>query len=116
VSGWNDTDLAVVSGTPVQLRHRSVLTGTGVYAWGYMPEFRDSVTGVDFKLLHLRPAFQWATEVGREYPAGFIVGLSGGDTYETGLGEYSTGAHLCVQTLVPYREGFPEGEDACHSG
>ncbi len=114
MSGWNDTDLAVSASTPVQLRHRSVLTGTGVYGWGYMPEFTDSVTGIAFTLLHLRPQFQYATEVGREYPAGFIVGISGGDTADTGLGEYSTGAHLCVQTLVAYRDAFPTGDDPCH--
>jgi hypothetical protein len=113
VSGWNDTDLGVPSSTPVQLRHRSLLTGTGVYAWGYMPEFTDQVTGEQFRLLHLRPSAQNATNVGEVYPAGFIVGISGGDTPDTGLGVYSTGAHLCVQTLVPYRTAFPGGVDAC---
>ena len=114
VGGWNDTDLGVRSSTPIQLRHRSRLDRTGVYAWGYMPEFTDLVTGYRYRLLHLRPQYQWATNVGQVYPAGFIVGLSGGDTPDTGLGPYSTGQHLCVQTLASYRTVFPSGVDACH--
>src|SRR5439155_5840877 len=45
------------------------------------------------------------------YPAGYIVGLSGGDTYDTGLGRYSTGQHRCVQTPgnTPFRTAFPYG-------
>lgn len=112
--GWWDTDLGVSSGTPVQLRHASLLDRTGVYAWGYMPEFTDLVTGKRFRMLHLRPANQYATTIGKIYPAGYIVGLSGGDTYETGLGKYSTGAHLCIQTLDKYRNCFPAGRDACN--
>lgn len=111
--GWWDTDLAVSASSRVQIRHNSRLDRTGVYAWGYMPEFTDLVTGKRFRLLHLRPAYQWATTVGKVYPAGYVVGLSGGDTYDTGLGKYSTGAHLCVQTLEPYRTVFPTGWDAC---
>lgn len=111
--GWWDTDLSVGSGTRVQLRHNSRLDRTGVYAWGYMPEFTDLVTGYRFRLLHLKPAYQWATSVGKVYPGGYVVGLSGGDTADTGLGPYSTGAHLCVQTLQQYRTVFPAGWDAC---
>jgi hypothetical protein len=111
--GWYDTDLGVRANTRVQLRHASRLTRTGVYAWGYMPEFVDLATGARYRLLHLRPQHQWATEVGRTYPAGYVVGISGGDTPDTGLGPYSTGQHLCVQTLIPYRAAFPAGVDAC---
>ncbi len=111
--GWWDTDLGVSSSTPVQLRHDSKLTKTGVYAWGYMPEFVDLVTGKNFRFLHLRPQHQYATNVGQVYPAGTIVGLSGGDTADTGYPTYSTGAHLCVQTLDLYRTCFPEGKDPC---
>ena len=111
--GWYDTDLGVRANTPVQLRHTSRLDRTGVYGWGYMPEFTDLATGYRFRLLHLRPQHQWATDVGRVYPAGYIVGLSGGDTYDTGLPTWSTGQHLCIQTLQPYREVFPSGVDAC---
>ncbi len=111
--GWWDTDLAVSSGTPVQLRHDSRLDKHGVYGWGYMPEFTDLVTGHRFRFLHLRPAYQYATSTGTVYPAGYVVGLSGGDTADTGLGPYSTGAHLCVQTLDAYRACFPTGHDAC---
>lgn len=111
--GWWDTDLNVSGSTPVQLRHDSRLDKHGVYGWGYMPEFTDMVTGYRFRLLHLRPAYQYATSDGTVYPAGYIVGLSGGDTYDTGYPTYSTGAHLCVQTLQPYRTVFPAGWDAC---
>lgn len=111
--GWYDTDLGVRANTRVQLRHTSRLDRTGVYGWGYMPEFTDLATGYRFRLLHLRPQHQWATDVGRVYPAGYVVGLSGGDTWDTGLPRYSTGQHLCVQTLQPYRAVFPTGTDAC---
>ncbi len=111
--GWWDTDIAVSSSTPIQLRHDSKLYKWGIYGWGYMPEFVDMVTGEKFRLLHLRPQHTWATTVGKIYPAGYIVGLSGGDTVDTGLGPYSTGAHLCVQTLDLYRTCFPKGWDAC---
>lgn len=112
--GWWDTDLAVSASTPVQLRHDSKLTKTGVYGWGYMPEFTDMVTGKQFRFLHLRPQHQYVTNVGQIYPAGTLVGLSGGDTADTGLGTYSTGAHLCLQTLDTYRGVFPTGTDPCN--
>lgn len=112
-SGWRDTDLGVRSGTRVQLRHTSRLERTGVYGWGYMPEFTDLSTGARFRLLHLRPQNQWATNVGAVYPAGYVVGLSGGDTRDTGYPTWSTGQHLCVQTLWTYRAAFPRGDDAC---
>jgi hypothetical protein len=111
--GWWDTDLAVKHDTPVQLRHDSKLYKTGVYGWGYMPEFVDLVTNEKFRFLHLRPQQQLATNVGQVYPAGFIVGVSGGYTADTGYPTYSTGAHLCVQTLVDYRTAFPKGVDPC---
>ncbi len=111
--GWHDTDLGVRGSTPVQLRHRSRLDRYGVYGWGYMPEFTDLDTGYRFRMLHLRPQNMYATEVGRVYEAGYVVGLSGGDTYDTGLPVYSTGAHLCIQTLTPYFDVFPRGSDAC---
>jgi len=110
---WWDTDLAVGPSTPVVLRHDSRLEKTGVYEWGYMPEFTDLATGKSFRFLHLRPSSQWATEVGKVYPAGHVVGLSGGDTYDTGLPKWSSGAHLCVQTIELYRDVFPSGVDAC---
>ena len=112
--GWNDTDLGVSSSTPVQLRHPSQLYRHGVYGWGYMPEFVDLVTGDKFRFLHLRPQDQWATSDGTVYPEGYVVGLSGGDTYDTGYPTYSTGPHLCVQTLAAYRSAFPAGWDPCH--
>jgi hypothetical protein len=111
--GWWDTDISSASGSKIQLRHDSKLYKHGVYAWGWMPEFVDQVTGHKFRFLHLRPSAQYTTEVGKVYPAGTIVGLSGGDTKDTGYSAYSTGAHLCVQTLVEYRTAFPAGKDAC---
>ena len=111
--GWYDTDLGVRASTPVQLRHASRLERTGVYGWGYMPEFTDLATGARFRMLHLRPQNQWATNVGQVYPAGHIVGLSGGDTNDTGYPTWSTGSHLCIQTLRTYRSVFPRGTDDC---
>ncbi|MGZ3421410.1 MAG: hypothetical protein ACXVEE_26275 [Polyangiales bacterium] len=113
--GWWDTDLAVSHDTPVILRHASKLDKHGIYGWGFMPEFTDQVTGKRFRYLHLRPQADkmLATEDGKIYPAGFVVGFSGGDTADTGKPTYSTGAHLCVQTLDPYRDCFPTGKDAC---
>ena len=125
VLGWYDTDLGVSSGTAIQLRHDSRLLRHGVYGWGFMPEFEDLVTHHHFRFLHLKPQHQFATQDGRVYPAGYIVGISGGDTHDTGLGVYSTGAHLCVQSLVPFTQIFPRGNDggagasgggaSCHS-
>lgn len=116
--GWHDTDLAVSSSTPIQLRHASKLIAWGVYGWGYMPTFIDTHTGATFRFLHLRPQHVYATRVGTVYPAGYIVGLSGGDTYDTGLGRYSTGAHLCVQTPgnEPFRWAFPYGSEGGAQG
>lgn len=112
-SSWWDTDIYALSGTKIQLRHASRLDKHGVYGWGFMPEFTDQVTGRRFRFLHLRPSDQYTTTVGKVYPAGTVVGLSGGDTADTGKPTYSTGAHLCVQTLDAYRDVFPAGKDPC---
>lgn len=128
-AGWFDTDLGVRPDTPVVLRHDSRLERWGVYAYGYMPEFVDMVTGLRFRMIHLRPQSTNATTVGRVYPRGFVVGYSGGDTWDTGYCRpvpncgvpncaraecvFSTGAHLCIQTLQPYRAVFPGGRDSC---
>ena len=112
--GWWDTDLAIGAGTRVELRHDSKLFAEGVYAWGWMPQFVDQVTGLKFRFLHLQPTAQYTTSIGTVYPAGTVVGLSGGNTPATGYPTYSTGAHLCVQTLAAYRTTFPAGQDACH--
>ncbi len=111
--GWWDTDLMVDTKTKIQLRHASRLDHEGVYDWGWMPEFTDQVTGKRFRFLHLQPSARYTTKVGTIYPAGTIVGLSGGDSKETGYPIYSSGEHLCVQTLEKYREVFPAGKDAC---
>ncbi len=110
--GW-DNDLRMVAGTPVQLRHASRLVSEGVYGWGWMPEFQDMVTGYRFRFLHLSPSRRLTTAIGTVYPAGTLVGYSGGGSADTGYPQYSTGAHLCVQTTVSYRTAFPMGTDPC---
>jgi len=112
--GWWDTDLAVDTHTRIQLRHDSQLYAEGVYDWGWMPEFVDQTTGKKFRFLHLQPTAKYTTEIGKTYPAGTIVGLSGGDSPETGFPVYSTGEHLCVQTLDDWSTVFPPGKDPCH--
>jgi hypothetical protein len=47
------------------------------------------------------------------YPSGTIVGLSGGDTADTGYPKYSTAAHLCVQTIDTWASCFPPGMEPC---
>ncbi len=110
--GW-DSDLAMVAGTAVQLRHDSRLLAEDVYGWGWMPEFLDTVTNHRFRFLHLQPSRRLTRAIGTTYPAGTLVGYSGGNTADTGFPMYSSGAHLCVQTQVPYRTAFPMGMDPC---
>src|SRR5438270_5565501 len=114
--GWWDTDLAVSSSTPIQLRHASKLIAQGTYAWGWMPTFVDQATGREFRFLHLRPQHRYTTSIGHVYPAGTLVGVSGGDSWDTGgAGRgYSTGPHLCVQTLSGFRADFPNSRDKCN--
>jgi hypothetical protein len=111
---WWDTDLAVGNGTPVQLRHDSKLVQAPVEPWGWQPRFVDMSTGKTFQFLHLHPQAQYTTAVGTVYPAGTIVGLSGGGTGDTGYPTYSTGPHLCVETLDTWLATFPKGTDPCH--
>jgi hypothetical protein len=113
--GW-DTDLSVHDGTPVVLRHASTLESAVINPLnaGYMPQFMDNVTGHRFRFFHLHPQSAQATNVGHVYPAGFVVGYSGGGTSDTGYPRLSSGPHLCVQTVVTYRTAFPSGVDACY--
>lgn len=129
--GWWDTDLNVRSGTPVQLRHRSRLERfSPATSSGDVPTFTDLETGYVFRFFHLKPGHTNTTVPGTIYPAGTIVGLSGGDTWDTGLCVpsgctpvichgpdaqcvHSTGAHLCVQTYAGFAAAFPSGNDAC---
>jgi hypothetical protein len=112
--GW-DTDLNVRDSTPVVLRHASTLESAVINPMnaGYMPQFTDTVTGDRFRFFHLHPDRAMATTIGRVYPAGFIVGYSGGGTADTGYPALSSGPHLCVQTVVGYRTAFPAGVDPC---
>lgn len=111
---WYDTDLRVRAWTPVQLRHASRLVAWGVYGWGYVPTFIDTVTGYRFRFLHLHPTAKRATWLEHVYPSGYVVGYSGGNTYDTGYPRYSSGAHLCVNTRSPYRSAFPYGYNRCY--
>jgi hypothetical protein len=111
---WWDTDLAIGNNTPIQLRHDSKLVQAPVEPWGWQPRFVDMVTGKTFQFLHLHPQAQYTTAVGTVYPAGTLVGLSGGGTTDTGLGTYATGPHLCVETLDTWLSSFPPGNDPCH--
>ena len=113
---WWDTDLAIGDRTPIQLRHDSVLLQAPVEPWGWQPRFRDVVTGQTFQFLHMHPDAQYTTTVGMTYCAGTVVGLSGGGDYSTGCclpGRYSSGPHLCVETLATWRTAFPSGTDTC---
>jgi hypothetical protein len=110
---WWDTDLAISSHTPIQLRHDSQLVADPVEAWGWQPQFIDMVTGQRFQFLHMQPTAQYTNIIGHVYAAGTIVGLSGGDSGATGYPTYSTGSHLCVETIAAYRTAFPAGTDPC---
>lgn len=110
---WWDTDLNVAAGTPIQLRHDSRLEQHPVEAWGWQPRFTDLVTGELFQFLHMQPGAQYTRSDGATYLAGTVVGLSGGNTSDTGYPTYSTGSHLCVETIAPWTAAFPPGTDAC---
>jgi hypothetical protein len=112
-SGWWDTDLNVSHDTKVQLRHDSKLISYVTGAVGFMPTFIDQKTGKKFRFLHLRPQAEYTKTIGKIYPAGTIVGLSGGDTHDTGYPTYSTGAHLCVQTVDTWLHCFSKGTEPC---
>jgi hypothetical protein len=117
---WWDTDLAVAGDTPIQLRHDATLVDQVVTPWGWQPTFDDLLTGRRFSFLHLHPTdaagndARYTTVVGAVYVAGTIVGLSGGDSADTGFPTYSSGAHLCVQTIDYYRDTIgPSTIDPC---
>ena len=111
--GW-DTDLHCPNYTPVVLRHDSRLESAVIGNAGYMPQFVDTVTNRRFRFFHLHPQSPLATQIGHVYPAGFVVGYSGGGTADTGYPTLSSAPHLCVQTEVLYRDAFPAGVDSCH--
>ncbi len=118
-----DLDYAVPSGTPVQLPCAATLLSQAVYPWGWQPTFVDGERGHVFRFLHLRPQAQLVTAVGATYAAGTIVGLSGGDTWDTGYERpacdgtiCSRGAHLCVEADTHVGELFPAEVRACPPG
>lgn len=120
---WMDTDLSVAEWTPIEVPHDSKLIARGVYAWGYMPTFVDQITNKTFQFLHLHPTDQYGRDakyawaIGTIYPGGTVVGLSGGNSCDTGKGslcspqgiQYSSGSHLCVETPngTYFRDAFP---------
>ena len=101
--GW-DTDI-VMPHSPVQLRHPSKLIiaspGGRRTCCGYVPRFQDMKTGELFQFVHLQTIHVSTKDQGRVFPAGFVVGTSGGDTPETNCSRTTCGsvfAHLCVQS------------------
>jgi hypothetical protein len=137
-SGWYDTDIHALGWTPIKIPHQSRLDNNKVWAWGYMPEMTDLVTGKQFKVLHLHPSDQAGHDakyanaygLGNIVPAGTVIGLSGGDTCDTGntcacsntgwctagnpasgcclSTTHSSAAHLCINTTVLFRTAFPQ--------
>ncbi len=114
-----DQDLIVPSGTPVQLPRAAQLLAQQAYPWGWQPTFLDLESGHVFRFLHLKPQAAWAVQVGAIYPSATVVGLTGGDTLDTGFGQdcagkpCSTGAHLCVQADAHVAALFPPGGPVC---
>ncbi len=125
-SGDWDTDFHMPDGTPIALPHRSLLTAIDTVDAGFQPELTDLDTGkwMHFNHLHLNSEFGGDdTALGpvqlvslsdpdhadHIYPAGWVVGFSGGGTTRTGYlgtdasgnvcgaGE-STAAHFCAVT------------------
>ncbi len=121
-----DTDFHMVDGTPIALPHASRLTAVYLAGAGFQPEFTDLVSGewVHFNHLHLNSEFGGndhalgpvqlvaltdAAHPDHIYPAGWVVGFSGGGTTGTGYlgtdsagnvctGGHSTAAHFCAVT------------------
>jgi hypothetical protein len=126
-----DNDLSVSAGSTIVLPHDSMYLGeSSSYsfqscggAWGYGPTFHDMVSNVNFHFNHLKPGWKTFANVaaGTVIKAGSFVGVSGGDTCETGYcncnlnccnggtscplegggnswcaSTHSTGQHLCV--------------------
>jgi hypothetical protein len=125
-SGDWDTDFHMPDGTPIALPHRSQLTAVYLVGSGFQPEFADLETGnwVHFNHLHLNSEFGGDDHAlgpvqlvsltdpdhpDHVYPAGWVVGFSGGGTTRTGYlgtdaagnvcsGGHSTAAHFCAVT------------------
>lgn len=125
-SGNWDTDYHMADGTPIALPHRSQLTAVYTAGSGFQPEFADLDSGewIHFNHLHLNSEFGGSdTALGpvqlvslsdpdhpdHIYPAGWVVGFSGGGTTRTGYmgtdasgsvcsGGHSTAAHFCAVT------------------
>ena len=121
-----DTDFHMVDGTPIALPHAAVLTAVSLVGSGFQPEFTDLVSGewMHFNHLHLNSEFGGddhaigpvqlvsltdAAHPDHVYPAGWVVGFSGGGTTRTGYlgtdasgnvctGGHSTAAHFCAVT------------------
>jgi hypothetical protein len=129
-SGDWDTDFHMPDGTPIALPHLSQLTSESYAGSGFQPEFTDLVTGewMHFNHLHLNSEFGGTDgNIGpvqmvsmtdpahpdHLYPAGYVVGFSGGGTSRTGYlgtdasgnvcsGGHSTAAHFCAVTRVTH--------------
>jgi len=129
-SGDWDTDFHMPDGTPIALPHRSQLTAVYLVGAGFQPEFADLTSGewVHFNHLHLNSEFGGddhaigpvqlvsltdPSHPDHIYPAGWVVGFSGGGTSRTGYagtdaagnvcsGGHSTAAHFCAVTRVTH--------------
>ena len=125
-----DTDYHMPDGTPIALAHASRLSAVYTAGSGFQPEFTDLVSGewMHFNHLHLNSEFGGnngaigpvqmvsmtdPAHVDHVYPAGWVVGFSGGGTTRTGYlgtdaagnvctGGHSTAAHFCAVTRVTH--------------
>jgi len=79
-------------------------------AWGLSPVFYDRVTGKKFHFNHLKPGWNTLdprTDVGKTFKAGSFVGVSGGDTCETGYrctGSHGAGSYPCNGSYTCQKE------------
>jgi len=129
-SGEWDTDFHMPDGTPIALPHVSQLTAANLGVAGFEPEFTDLVSGewMHFNHLHLNSEFGGNNDAigpvqmvsmtdpafpDHVYPAGYVVGFSGGGTSATGYwgtdaagnvctGGVSTASHFCAVTRVAH--------------
>lgn len=125
-SGNWDTDFHMPDGTPIALPHRSQLSAIYTAGSGFQPEFVDLDTSVWMHFNHLHLNSEFGGDDGalgpvqlvsltdpahpdHIYPAGWVVGFSGGGTTRTGYlgtdssgnvcsGGHSTAAHFCAVT------------------
>ena len=108
-STMTDNDVGTIgAGNTIILPHDSEYLGDASStnfavsaAWGLSPVFLDKITSKKFHFNHLKPGwneFDATADVGKVFKAGTFVGVSGGDTCETGYacsGKYGAGSYAC---------------------